>query len=338
MRICLLGDFSKDLDEGYKNIGHYMADELEKTDDVDRFNIKSPLNLSFWRKLYMSKPEIIHALSQPTYSTLLFLRFLKWICPNAKTVVSALRPENIIRGENDPTLALMRNIFRPDLILVQSQDLIGKFHMLGRKIAYLPNGVNLDKFCPPGTDQKTNLRMKYDLDPSRPVVLHVGHLIATRNLSAISDLPSKGIQVIVVGSTYIGIDSQVVNDLEKAGFIIVRGYQVQIDEYYKLADCYVFPLRPGDSLSMPLSVLEAMATNLPVVSTRFKGLESSFTEGDGLKFVDSFDKVSDEILEIIRSSAPVLTRNKVLSFSWSAIVMQLRDYYRLLLNADPSSG
>ena len=65
--------------------------------------------------------------------------------------------------------------------------------------------------------------------------------------------------------------------------------QFNIEEVYALSDCYVFPTPPMNkinSIEIPLSVLEAMACNLSVITTKFGALPKVFEEGDGLIFVD----------------------------------------------------
>jgi glycosyltransferase involved in cell wall biosynthesis len=93
-----------------------------------------------------------------------------------------------------------------------------------------------------------------------------------------------------------------------------------------LADCYVFPPLPGSSLNMPLSVLEAMACNLPVVTTRFQGLDT-FREGDGLVFVDRSDDLAPRVQELLESCAPPATREKIQDLSWQSVATRLQTYY-----------
>jgi len=58
-------------------------------------------------------------------------------------------------------------------------------------------------------------------------------------------------------------------------------YIKKIEEIYQLSDCYIFPITfEGGGISILLSVLEAMACNLPVVTTKFGGLPAIFKGGD----------------------------------------------------------
>ena len=66
MKICMIGDFSVNFDEGYKNASHYLANGLEKCHTVVRLNAKRIGTTQFWRSFIRSRPQIIHTIAQPT--------------------------------------------------------------------------------------------------------------------------------------------------------------------------------------------------------------------------------------------------------------------------------
>jgi len=79
-------------------------------------------------------------------------------------------------------------------------------------------------------------------------------------------------------------------------------------------------------------VLEAMATNIKVVTTRFGGLPIFFKEGDGLVYVD--DPTPKNLLEKIekrKKDSNIETRKKVSSFSWDNIAKMLLEVYEDVL-------
>lgn len=333
LNICLLGDFSEQLDEGYKNASHHLAGGLDRIHHVVRLDVKRVGTAHFWRSAARARPDIIHAIAQPTYKSLVFVRLLQRVHRQARTVISALRPERYLaEGRFGAVQRRLMRLIRPDLVLVQYPEAEALFGRLGCRVAQLPNGVDLERFKPAPDGRKRLLRQRYGLEPGLPVALHVGHLAAARNLMALAELPKAGIQVLVAGSVYMGTDLNLIRQLEGAGFRILRGYQPCVEELYMLADCYVFPVRPGDSLSMPLSVLEAMSCNLPVITTRFRGLQTAFREGNGLRFVDHTDSLLAHVQAVLASSERPATREMVRAFSWQSVVGQLLAYYRELVD------
>ena len=328
MKICLLGDFSANLDEGFKNISHHFAAGLEAGNDLIRIDIKQLWGSVFWESIRHAQPQLIHTIAQPTEQSLLFTKILQLRWPSARTVVSALCPERLFKnGAIYPRQKIFIQIARPDLVLVQSSDAAEKFKSLGCCIKYLPNGVDLGRFRPASKSQKRHLRRKYGLSSHQPVVLHVGHLVTARNLTALISLPVNNIQIVVAGSTCMGVDHQLLGKLQEAGFIVFEGYQPHIEELYMLADCYVFPVQPGDSISMPLSVLEAMACNLPVVTTCFEGLMNIFDQSPSFRFIDETDDLLEPIESVLNSSKPSITSKMVNAYSWDSVVTQLKNYY-----------
>lgn len=332
MNICLLGDFSKNFDEGFKNVSCYLADGLSARNQVVRINVKRLGRVDFWKAMWNTNPQIIHTIVQPTDQSLIFTKFLKMRWPSARTVISVLRPENYFRdGVISQKQKLVFGFARPDLVLVQSDDAKIKFRTLGCNTNYLPNGVDFDRFKPASEGYKLYLRHKYGIHPNHPVVLHIGHIETARNLSALIDLPKNNIQVVVVGSQYLGANDKSTDQLYDAGFHVFLGYQPQIEEFYMLADCYVFPVMPGFSISMPLSILEGMACNLAIATTRFQGLESVFGEGNGFRYFGTSDELLDAVQELLRCDLVPETRKMVSQYSWRAMISQLENYYEELL-------
>jgi glycosyltransferase involved in cell wall biosynthesis len=330
MNICLVGDFSEKLDEGFKNTGHYLAKELEKRHTVYRLNVKQIKTVGFWHQLSDFRADIIHTIAQPTNNSFIFTYLLSKLWPKAATIISALCPERYFEDGQLSSSGLIK-LTKPDLILVQSDEAQRQFQSLGCTVSRLSNGVDLDKFSPATEADKQQLRQKYGLSPTKPVVLHVGHLEPDRNLMALAALPSANIQVVVAGSLYMGTHHSLIKQLEEAGYHLFKGYQPNIAELYMLASCYVFPPKPGNSLAMPLSVLEAMACNLPIVTTRFAGLVEAFSEGESLKFVDHTEPFLPHLLKTLANTRPPESREMVKAYSWPAVAKKLENYYEDLV-------
>jgi glycosyltransferase involved in cell wall biosynthesis len=331
MNICLLGDFSNNFDEGFKNVSCHLADGLSARNLVVRINVKRLGRAGFWKAMWNTNPRIIHTIAQPTDQSLIFTKLLKMRWPSARTVISVLRPEKYFwDGAISQKQKLMFRFARPDLVLVQCDDAKIKFRALGCNTNYLSNGVDLDRFKPASQDYKQYLRHKYGIHRNHPVVLHVGHIETARNLSALIELPKNNIQVVVVGSQYLGANDKSADQLYDSGFHVFLGYQPKIEEFYMLADCYVFPVMPGFSISMPLSILEGMACNLAIATTRFQGLKSVFGEGNGFRYFRTSEELLDAVKELLRSDLIPETRKMVSQYSWGSVISQLETYYEEL--------
>ena len=196
------------------------------------------------------------------------------------------------------------------------------------------SGVDSKRFIPLSTKKKLELKSDLGFPPNKKIVLHVGHLKENRNILQLLPLQTRNdIQVVVIGSTTTKQSESIKNQLHQAGCIVINNYQPAIERFYQAADCYVFPTVDVQAcIQLPLSVLEAMATNLPVVTTRFGGLPDIFPSGEGL-FYSSLES-NDELVSVVLSaiSSTVDTRTLVLAFDWLAVTTQLTKLYVELVN------
>ena len=138
---------------------------------------------------------------------------------------------------------------------------------------------------------------------------------------------------MIVGSTSTITDDELFKRLSDSGSIIFSDYIENIAEIYQCADFYIFPTTDEyNCIEMPLSVLEAMACNLPVISTKFGALTDFFSEGDGFYFFKSSNTIFDEVITLINKEPDeVKTREKVKQFFWNEIVKQIEHLYTKLL-------
>ena len=141
------------------------------------------------------------------------------------------------------------------------------------------------------------IRYKWGISCNDFVVLHVGHIRSNRNLEVFKQLQKiPGLQVVIVGGTTNPVDEELENRLKFAGCKVFHRYIKDISNLYKMADLYIFPTKyrhdfypqsynETGAIDFPLSVLEAMACNLFVITTRFGALPRVFVEGKGLSFL-----------------------------------------------------
>jgi len=334
MNICLISDFSGNLDEGMKVVGESLAKELVKTHHVLRVDVHKAIGCDVWCKLIEFNPDVLHYTSGPSPLSFIILRTLALVYKtksgrNVKTVMSATQPRLPFGCAR-----LLENL-KPDILLVQSRENEEYFGRIGFDVKYLPNGVDIKKFLPSNERRKKDLRVKYGLREDRFVVLHVGSIRANRGLDALKSVANMtDCLVLIVGATSTPAEPKVISDLIGSGCTVWRKYVQSINEIYQLADLYVFPVEEKlGCIEIPLSVLEAMSCNLPIISTRFRGLPGLFTEGDGLFFVDNRSEISNVVKNIKsgRNLVSVQTRAKVMPYSWNNVTNVLSQYYLQLI-------
>jgi glycosyltransferase involved in cell wall biosynthesis len=340
MRICVFSErLALPFDEGIKNYALNLARELAQDHDVltltaygeslPAFAVENlPANpLLFSPRLAARvqefEPDLI--IYVPTACATLFsfwrARRLKAFSRGAPVALVALQP----RAYGYLARALMPRL-RPDLVIVQSELTQGALASLGCHTSLVPPAIDLERFQPASAARQVELRRQYGLDPEVPVVLHVGHLNRGRNVQALARLPSLGMQVVVVGSTSTPHDQGLVDELLAAGVRVMTQYVADIAQIYQLADCYVFPvMAETGAIDVPLSVLEAMACDLAVVTTRFGGLPQLFASAPGLRYVDNAQQLCQAV-EACRGLSEAHTRAMVAPYAWSQAVGLLLEH------------
>ncbi|MCJ7617177.1 MAG: glycosyltransferase family 4 protein [Desulfobacterales bacterium] len=215
-------------------------------------------------------------------------------------------------------------VIRPAHILAQSSHSAKRLASIGMKASILTLGVDDKKFYPCDNRKKAELRKKYSLDTGARILLHVGHIKWSRNIEWLIEVKRwlPDVTILVVGSTTTIHDEDLYAQMEKEGIIVMREYIPSIEEIYHLADCYIFPvLKNNASIETPLSVLEAMSTNLPVLTTRFGCLPDIFYEDEHFRFINS----PEDIVVALKEGFPgnCNNREKIQPFTWDAIADKL---------------
>jgi glycosyltransferase involved in cell wall biosynthesis len=334
MRICIYTKtLAKRIDEGFLRVAHEVIHEAARhhqvlalfsqgdspeTEGLKRIPANSVcLSPRLRASVRAFGPDAILYIprSGASFHSLWIARLLAWYGDGVPVGVLTTQPQ-----EFAPLARMALPLVRPDLILTASrrdqQELAG----MGCTAQFIPLGVDLEKFVPATPGRKTELRAKYGVGREQFVALHVGHLSRGRNIRALEQVQEGGHQVLIAVSTFFAHDRSLMGDLEARGVRFATQYSDHIEELYQLADCYLFPvLSERACIGQPLSVLEAMACNLPVVTTRFGGLPDLFPrEERGLLYVDGTSQMPAKVSylrQAFRNASPG-TRALVEPYSW----------------------
>jgi len=264
-------------------------------------------------------PEVILYVASSSTTAMSFWRsrVLKAYCPRARVVLVGLQA----RRHHPAVRPLIRRL-APELVCVQSRAEQDYLRGLGCRVASIQSGVQGDVFVPVDGERRRVLRAKYGLRGDAPLILHVGHLKSGRGIGILETLARhQNVQVVLVTSSSTVQDTGLAATLGAAGVSVISEYQPHMEHFYQMADCYVFPVESNDhSIGIPLSVLEALACDLPVVSTRFGGLPEVFT--NGVNFVDTPADLVQTALT--NCTAPRrTTRSLALQHTWQAVAASL---------------
>jgi glycosyltransferase involved in cell wall biosynthesis len=212
-----------------------------------------------------------------------------------------------------------------DIVYTQSQASSDAFRSLGCPSFLLPGGVDHTIFHPVSSQEKGQLRLKHCYQDTDKIVLHVGHGNRGRNVTTLSWLVKLGYKVVLITSTTTAVDRPLIAELRQSGVTVITDFIENIQHFYQMADCYLFPVFLSTSaIDTPLSVLEAMACNIPIVTTRFGALPGLFQSGNGFNFIDT----ETELVQLVNQAVQehdCRTVEMVSQYSWDNVASTILD-------------
>lgn len=331
LKICLVGEFEKPPTEAMRKTAQEYAMRLDEHYDVLRINARNGYRPGNLQAIRSFEPDIVHFIPGPSIFSFTYTKLVGAITGAAVIHSAPLSAFYDIDGSLYYKLSYhSRHLIpavKPDMVLVQSEQSYRFFTQQGINCERLFSGVDLDTFTPVDKDQKRTYRERYDLPVDDHISLHVGSLKRWRNVHRLPEIVGDDSQLVVVGSTATPEERSVKRELENAGAILIHEYIEDIQEVYAAADLYVFPTENAVACcDVPLSVLEAMATNLPVLTTEFGGLPAMFDDGGGIAF-GSTPKELALAFDTVLADDEVTTRSSVERYSWDQSVEKLQAIY-----------
>ena len=193
--------------------------------------------------------------------------------------------------------------FTDVLITINKEDYaLAQKKMKAKKVEYVPGvGIDVSKFADAVVDRDAK-RDEIGVPRDAFVLLSVGELNGNKNhetvIKALAEINNPEIHYVIAGR---GRKKDYLENLaeEKGVKLHLLGFRRDIPELDKVADVFVFPsYREG----LSVSVMEAMASGLPIVCSRIRGNTDLVNENGGFLFDPMSIVECREAIEKIRLS------------------------------------
>jgi D-inositol-3-phosphate glycosyltransferase len=196
------------------------------------------------------------------------------------------------------------------------------------QIEFLPNGVDVGAYRPATEPEKDRLRDALGLPRDQVLVLFAGRPVPKKGFDIFVDCASPEYDLVVVGGERRPIDTA-----PNGGRIHFLGSvpRARMPEIYRAVDIFCLP---SEGEGFPLTIQEAMASGLPVVTTADEAYQRYEVPPDAIYFVPrEKDAVSRTLHQLAadgarRSVVGRRAREYVLShFSWEVHARRLTQLY-----------
>lgn len=230
-----------------------------------------------------------------------------------------------------------------DKIICVNDDYIPVFkewEINPEKLVYIPNGVDIKKFSPGISKEKKKFK-------DDKIILYFGRLhyqknvdLLIRSFKFVKDKISN-VKLIIVGSgtDFDKLKKMSSNDKD----IIMMGFvpDEKLIDYLRAADVVVFPSR-GENASF--TIMEAMACELPVISSDTGNAKKVLENGRGLVFDDyTEEELANKCLQILKDENMAKKMGKDArkyveeNHSWSKISKNTEELYKSVIEEKRNS-
>ena len=166
-------------------------------------------------------------------------------------------------------------------------------------------GVNLNKFRPVLSEEKLSLREEYGFNVEDVILVYVGELSYRKHQdvlirameSLVKKIPNAKLLLVGMGpkeDEYINL----INELKVNESIKLMGYRSDVDKIMMLSDICVSSSRQE---GLPVNIIEAMATSLPLVVSNCRGNRDLIVDGTNGFIIenDTPEEYVDKIIKLL---------------------------------------
>lgn len=163
------------------------------------------------------------------------------------------------------------------------QDLMRWYQIPEERITVVYNGVDIDHFHPRNRQYRNEIRKRHGIGEDEWVILFVsnnfrmkGLAFLIKALGKVETAASSPFKLLVLGRGHQGPYLRMAQKMGISGKLIFAGSTPEPEKYYGASD---FLIHPTFYDACSLTVLEALASGLPVITTHSNGAGGIITQG-----------------------------------------------------------
>jgi glycosyltransferase involved in cell wall biosynthesis len=255
--------------------------------------------------LKSEKPDVVHAhLYAASYA--MIAAVLSGCKSRILTIHSLAHEDNSVLGRLfNRILFHYANVIPVALSTQVQKTIIDQYKLPKEKVPIIYNGIDLDKCFP-----KSNYDLIDDFS-----ILHVGRFSPVKNHETILNAFSYIIERILNAKLILVGEGEL---LQKAkdyasskgldSYVSFEGQQEDVYSYYCNADIFILPsIYEG----MPMSIIEAMGSGLPIIASNVGGIKDMIDDGiDGLLIDPTTENLISAIVDLYESKDKRISMGK----------------------------
>ncbi|MBQ8783398.1 MAG: glycosyltransferase family 4 protein [Clostridia bacterium] len=200
-------------------------------------------------------------------------------------------------------------------------------------------GYNSDLYYPVSEEEKYKMRAEKGFSPNEKLLIYVAELNANKNqgmlIRMMSELKTTKARLLLAGAdNFNGEYQRLAKELNVDDRIEFLGHREDVEKLLKMSDiCVASSLREG----LPVNIMEAMATGLPVVAVDNRGHRSLIRSGIDGFLVKANDIASLAVLvdslfndKALYKSISTNAQESIKRFSKEAVFIQMEKVYSKL--------
>ena len=159
------------------------------------------------------------------------------------------------------------------------------------------------------------------------MVLSVGEVNKNKNhkvgIEALAKLNDPDVYYVICGrGPLVEAHKELAKEFGVGDRVILTGYRTDVADFYKMADIFLFPsFREG----LPVAVMEAMASGLPVVATKIRGSSDLVQQG---ALFDPTD--ADGMAKAIEKMQTCKAKKEIATFDIHSVIKLMIKIYKMI--------